>query len=108
MGRNQLNLKAAPGLFIRKAAHRRGLPRVLNWEKPATPKIRNVRASCSLLSRAGQWQRVSILPEMPRTEWAIQNNQWRNIVQACLACTSFADHQVGRVLNALRALEVEP
>jgi len=44
---------------------------------------------------------ISILPEMPRTEWAIQNNQWRSIVQAYLACVSFSDNQVGRVLDAL-------
>ncbi len=44
---------------------------------------------------------ISILPQMPRTEWAIENNQWRNIVHAYLACISFSDHQVGRVLEAL-------
>ena len=44
---------------------------------------------------------ISILKQMPRTDWAIENNQWRNIVHAYLACVSFADHQVGRVLDAL-------
>jgi len=44
---------------------------------------------------------ISILSEMPRTEWAIENDQWRNIVHAYLACISFSDHQVGRVLDAL-------
>ena len=44
---------------------------------------------------------ISILPQMPRTEWAIENDQWRNILHAYLACTSFSDHQVGRVLDAL-------
>jgi arylsulfatase A-like enzyme len=44
---------------------------------------------------------ISILPQMPRTDWAIENNQWRNIVHAYLACIRFADHQVGRVLGAL-------
>jgi len=44
---------------------------------------------------------ISILPQMPRTDWAIKNNQWRNIVHAYLACISFSDHQVGRVLSAL-------
>jgi arylsulfatase A-like enzyme len=42
-----------------------------------------------------------VRPEMPRTEWAIANNQWRNIVHSYLACISFADEQVGRVLDAL-------
>lgn len=44
---------------------------------------------------------ISILPQMPRTDWAIENDQWRNIVHAYLACISFSDHQVGRVLDAL-------
>jgi len=44
---------------------------------------------------------ISILPQMPRTEWAIETDQWRNIVHAYLACISFSDHQVGRVLDAL-------
>ncbi len=44
---------------------------------------------------------ISILPQMPRTDWAIENQQWRSIVHAYLACISFSDHQVGRVLDAL-------
>ncbi len=44
---------------------------------------------------------ISILKQMPRTDWAIENDQWRNILHAYLACVSFADHQVGRVLDAL-------
>jgi arylsulfatase A-like enzyme len=46
-------------------------------------------------------KKISILKQMPRTDWAIQNNQWRNIVHAYLACISFADHQVGKVLTEL-------
>lgn len=46
---------------------------------------------------------ISILKQMPRTEWAIENNQWRNLLHAYLACISFADHQVGKVLDALDA-----
>lgn len=46
---------------------------------------------------------ISILEQMPRTEWAIAHDQWRNIVHAYLACISFADHQVGKVLDALEA-----
>ncbi len=48
-------------------------------------------------------KRINIRPEMPRTEWAIKNNKWRDILQAYLACISFTDHQVGRVLDALAA-----
>lgn len=47
-------------------------------------------------------QKISILPQYPRTEWALENNQWRNILHAYLACISFTDHYVGRVLHALR------
>ena len=43
------------------------------------------------------------LPMMPSTQWAIENNEWANIVQAYLACVSFVDHQVGEVLNALES-----
>ncbi len=46
-------------------------------------------------------KRISILQKMPRTDWAIENNQWRNIVHAYLACISFTDHQIGKVLGAL-------
>jgi len=46
---------------------------------------------------------INISKHMPRTQWAIENNQWRNILHAYLACISFADHQVGKVLEALDA-----
>jgi arylsulfatase A-like enzyme len=42
------------------------------------------------------WQ----LPE-PRLKWLQQNNQWHNLVHSYLACTSFVDDQIGRVLTAL-------
>jgi arylsulfatase A-like enzyme len=41
------------------------------------------------------------MPMMPTTEWAIETNEWPNIVQAYLASVSFVDHYVGEVLNAL-------
>ncbi|HSW01377.1 MAG TPA: sulfatase [Sedimentisphaerales bacterium] len=40
------------------------------------------------------------LPE-PRLKWVRENNQWRNLVRSYLACTSFVDAQVGRLLDAL-------
>ncbi|MFT7633307.1 MAG: arylsulfatase A-like enzyme [Mariniblastus sp.] len=48
-------------------------------------------------------QRVNEIPAMPTTEWAIESGEWKNIVQAYLACTTFADAQVGKVLDALAA-----
>jgi arylsulfatase A-like enzyme len=42
------------------------------------------------------------LPE-PRLSWLKKTNQWRPLVRAYLACTSFMDSQVGRVLDALDA-----
>jgi len=46
-------------------------------------------------------KKIDDWPMMPSTEWAIQNNEWRNILQAYLACVSYTDHNVGRVLDAL-------
>ncbi len=37
----------------------------------------------------------------PRHEWFVKNNQWRPAVQAYMACVSYVDHCVGRVLDAL-------
>ncbi len=45
---------------------------------------------------------INDLPMMPTTEWAIENGEWKKIIQAYLACISFVDHQVGRVLEALQ------
>ncbi|MGR5063230.1 sulfatase [Photobacterium sp. DNB22_13_2] len=44
---------------------------------------------------------ISSYPQMPSTEWAIENDEWRNIVQAYLACVSFVDSCIGKVLDAL-------
>lgn len=44
---------------------------------------------------------INDLPMMPSTQWAIENGEWANIIQAYLACISFVDHQIGRVLEAL-------
>lgn len=40
------------------------------------------------------------LPE-PRLKWVRENDQWRNLVRSYLACVSFTDAQIGRVLAAL-------
>jgi arylsulfatase A-like enzyme len=40
------------------------------------------------------------LPE-PRLKWTKENSQWRNLVRSYLACTSFVDAQIGRILDAL-------
>jgi arylsulfatase A-like enzyme len=39
----------------------------------------------------------------PRHGWMVEHNQWKPAVHAYLACVSFVDHQVGRVLDALDA-----
>lgn len=44
---------------------------------------------------------VQEMPVMPTTEWAIENDQWKNITQAYLASISFVDHYIGEVLAAL-------
>lgn len=42
------------------------------------------------------------LPE-PRLKFLEEQNQWKNLVRSYLACTSFIDDQVGRVIAALDA-----
>ena len=39
----------------------------------------------------------------PTFEWVQENKQWKPLVQSYLACVSFVDHQVGKVLDALDA-----
>jgi choline-sulfatase len=45
------------------------------------------------------------LPE-PRHKFLVESNQWKNLVRSYLACTSFVDSQVGRVLDALEKNEL--
>jgi arylsulfatase A-like enzyme len=40
-------------------------------------------------------------PMMPTTDWAIENRQWKPMLQAYLACVSFVDHYIGQILDAL-------
>ena len=40
------------------------------------------------------------LPE-PRLKWLEQENQWKNLVRSYLACISFMDAQLGRVLDEI-------
>ncbi|MWW23195.1 sulfatase [Algibacter lectus] len=44
---------------------------------------------------------INDLPMMPSTEWAIQSGEWKKIIQAYLACMSYVDNELGRVLDAL-------
>ncbi|QCX02295.1 sulfatase [Aggregatimonas sangjinii] len=37
----------------------------------------------------------------PSHEWVVENKEWKALVQSYLACVSFVDEQVGRVLEAL-------
>jgi len=39
----------------------------------------------------------------PTMEWVTKHDQWKLLVQSYLACVSFVDYQVGRVLDALDA-----
>lgn len=48
---------------------------------------------------------ITDVPMMPTTKWAIENGEWRNIVQAYLASVSFVDHCIGIVLDALEGSE---
>ena len=46
---------------------------------------------------------INDLPMMPSTEWAIESGEWKKIVQAYLACVSYVDYELGRVLDALES-----
>ena len=63
------------------------LPEILTNDRDDTPRF--------------SWYMHWYLPEV-RRKWLEDNNQWRNIVRSYLACTSFMDSQVGRVLEALK------
>lgn len=62
------------------------LPRVQPNDRDDTPRF--------------SWYLHWNLPE-PRLKWVQENHQWRNLVRSYLACTSFVDAQVGRVVKAL-------
>lgn len=48
---------------------------------------------------------LTSVPQMPTIEWAIENKEWRPIVQAYLASVSFVDHCIGITLDALKSSE---
>ena len=62
------------------------LPEILTDDRDDTPRF----------SWYLHWQ----LPE-PRLGWLKENHQWVNLVRSYLACISFVDAQVGRLLDAL-------
>jgi len=45
--------------------------------------------------------RVAEAPMMPTTEELIASGEWKDVMQAYLACIAFVDAQVGKVLDAL-------
>ncbi|MFK7982393.1 MAG: sulfatase [Saprospiraceae bacterium] len=44
---------------------------------------------------------INDLPMMPSTDWAIESGEWPKIIQAYLACVSFVDYEIGRLIDAL-------
>lgn len=47
-------------------------------------------------------KQINDLPMMPQTDWTIESGEWPKIIQAYLACISFVDYEIGRVLEALQ------
>lgn len=47
--------------------------------------------------------RVAEAPMMPTTEELIASGEWKDVMQAYLACIAFVDAQVGKVLDALES-----
>lgn len=50
-------------------------------------------------------RRIMEMPMMPPTEWLIENGEWKSLIQAYLACVTYVDAQIGKVLDALRESE---
>ncbi len=46
---------------------------------------------------------LMVAPQAPRHQWFVESQQWAPAVQAYLACTSWTDQQIGRLLQALDA-----
>ena len=46
------------------------------------------------------WHLHWTLPE-PRLKFIEESGEWKNLVRSYLACTTFVDHQIGRVMEAL-------
>jgi arylsulfatase A-like enzyme len=44
---------------------------------------------------------INDLPIMPSTDWPIESGEWPKIIQAYLACFSYVDNEIGRLLHAL-------
>ncbi len=64
----------------------RVLPKILENDRADTPRF--------------SWYLHWKLPE-PRLQWVRESNQWRHLARSYLACTSFVDAQIGRLLDAL-------
>ncbi|HKK62531.1 MAG TPA: sulfatase, partial [Bacteroidales bacterium] len=47
-------------------------------------------------------QKVAEAPMMPTTEELIASGEWKDVLQAYLACITFVDAQVGKLLDALK------
>ena len=62
------------------------LPPILKNDRDDTPRF--------------SWYIHWSLPE-PRLKWVRENNEWRNLVRSYLACTSFVDAQIGRIVSAV-------
>ena len=62
------------------------LPEVLKGDRKDTPRF--------------SWYLHWKLPE-PRLDFLEEANEWKNLVRSYMACTSFVDAQIGRVLSAL-------
>jgi len=43
----------------------------------------------------------SLWNSYPSTSWAIENKQWRKMLQAYMGCITFTDTQIGKILDAL-------
>jgi len=84
--RPHVPLYAPQAYFDRYPLERLAMPAVLPGDRDDTPRW--------------SWYLHWKLPE-PRLAWVAERRQWANKVRAYLACVSFVDEMIGRVVDAL-------
>jgi arylsulfatase A-like enzyme len=87
-GRPHVPMYAPPRWFEQHPLEAIELPRVRDGDRADLPRYA---------------RRLTAGKLPPSHRWMVAHDQWKRAVQSYLACVSFVDHQVGRVVSALRS-----